>query len=144
MKDNSDSEVFGGVAITGATVTISNNITYLTPATLSRIDRPIGSFTGSFDVSGSLQCYLDTKVGGSSLLWQKIVNSTGSKPFDPAVIGISDSEFLAYQASYIKNKLSILDLKDNSDSEVFGGVAITGATVTISNNITYLTPTTYI
>lgn len=78
LKDNSDSKVFSGVAITGATVTITNNITYLTPNTLGRIDRPIGSFTGSFDVSGSLQCYLDTKVGGSSELWQKIVNSMSS------------------------------------------------------------------
>lgn len=78
LKDNSDSKVFSGVAITGATVTITNNITYLTPNTLGRVDRPIGSFTGSFDVSGSLQCYLDTKVGGSSELWQKIVNSMSS------------------------------------------------------------------
>lgn len=78
LKDNSDAQSFNGVAITGATVTISNNITYLTPNTLGRIDRPIGSFTGAFDVSGSLQCYLDTKSGGSSALWQKIANSTGS------------------------------------------------------------------
>lgn len=78
IKDNSDATVYGGVAITGATITISNNISYLTPATLSRVDRPIGSFSGALDISGSLQCYLDTKAGGSSALWQKIVNSTGS------------------------------------------------------------------
>lgn len=78
IKDNSDAQVFGGVAITGATITISNNITYLTPTTLSRVDRPIGSFTGALDISGSLQCYLDTKSGGSSALWQKIVNASGS------------------------------------------------------------------
>lgn len=78
IKDNSDAQVFSGVAITGATITISNNISYLTPTTLSRVDRPIGSFTGALDVSGSLQCYLDTKSGGSSALWQKIVNATGS------------------------------------------------------------------
>lgn len=78
IKDNSDSQVFNGVAITGATITINNNITYLTPTTLNRVDRPIGSFTGALDVSGSLQCYLDNKSGGSSALWQKIVNATGS------------------------------------------------------------------
>ena len=78
IKDNSDSTVYGGVAITGATITISNNITYLTPATLNRVDRPIGSFSGALDISGSLQCYLDNKTGGSSALWQKIVNSSGS------------------------------------------------------------------
>ena len=53
------------IAITGASVTISNNITYLTPETLGTVDSPIGSFTGTFDVSGSLDCYLDTKANGS-------------------------------------------------------------------------------
>lgn len=78
IKDNADSVTYNNVAVTGATITISNNISYVTPSTLSRVDRPIGSFTGTLDISGSLQCYLDTKAGGSSALWQKIVGYTGS------------------------------------------------------------------
>ena len=51
------------IPITGASVTIANNITYLTPSTLSEVDKPIGSFTGGFEVSGSLNAYL-RKTGG--------------------------------------------------------------------------------
>lgn len=46
------------IPITSSSITINNNITYLTPSTLSRVDIPIGSFTGSFEVTGSLEAYL--------------------------------------------------------------------------------------
>lgn len=51
------------IPITSASITISNNITYLTPSTLAEVDKPIGSFTGTFDVSGSVEAYL-RKTGG--------------------------------------------------------------------------------
>ncbi|AJF40901.1 tail protein [Vibrio phage phi 3] len=57
ITDNSDGEEYD-IAITGGSLTINNNITYLTPSTLSRVDTPIGSFTGTFDVSGSVEAYL--------------------------------------------------------------------------------------
>lgn len=56
------------IAITGASITINNNITYLTPETLGQVDEPIGSFTGTFEATGSLQCYLNTKDNGSAAL----------------------------------------------------------------------------
>lgn len=54
------------IPITSATVTINNNITYLTPSTLSRLDIPIGSFTGTFDVSGTLEAYLRDRDPGDA------------------------------------------------------------------------------
>ena len=56
------------IAITGGNLTIVNNITYLTPETLGVIDKPIGSFSGSRQISGTLTCYLDTKANGSNQL----------------------------------------------------------------------------
>lgn len=53
------------IPITGASVSINNNITYLTPSTLAEVDQPIGSFTGGFDVTGSIQAYLKTSVGAT-------------------------------------------------------------------------------
>lgn len=67
------------IAITGATITLSNNITYLTPETLGEVDIPIGSFTGTFDVSGSLQCYLDTKSNGSAQLLRDMQSFTSTR-----------------------------------------------------------------
>jgi hypothetical protein len=62
MKDNSDNQEYT-IPITGGSITINNNITYLTPDTMSRLDQAIGSFTGTFEVTGSLTAYL--RVAGS-------------------------------------------------------------------------------
>ena len=77
LKNNDTSAVYN-VAITGGTITINNNVTYLTPTTLSRVDKAIGSFTGALDISGNITCYVDTKVNGSSTLWKDIQAATSS------------------------------------------------------------------
>jgi len=51
------------IPLTGASVSINNNITFVTPNTLSEVDIPIGSFTGAFEVTGSLDAYLRTGTG---------------------------------------------------------------------------------
>ena len=45
------------------TLTINNNVTYLTPNTLAEVDNAIGSFTGSFEVTGTIEAYLRDNVG---------------------------------------------------------------------------------
>lgn len=57
---------FYNVPITGASVSINNNITYLTPETLAEVDKPIGSFTGTFDVSGNIDAYLRATNGAGT------------------------------------------------------------------------------
>lgn len=52
------------IPITSATITINNNITYLTPSTLAEVDVPIGSFTGHFEVTGTIEAYA-RKVAGA-------------------------------------------------------------------------------
>ena len=46
------------VAITGGSLTIANNLTYLTPANLGVVNTPITYFTGTRAISGSLTAYL--------------------------------------------------------------------------------------
>ena len=64
------------IAIIGGSITIANNITYLTPETLGIVDQPIGSFTGTRQVSGTLNCYLDTKSNGSNELLKNLSAAT--------------------------------------------------------------------
>ena len=64
------------IAITGGSITIANNITYLTPETLGQVDKPIGSFSGARQISGSLTCYLDTKSNGSNQLLSDLSAAT--------------------------------------------------------------------
>lgn len=64
------------IAITGGSITVANNVTYLTPETLGVVDQSIGSFTGTRTVSGSLTCYLDNKTDGSNSLLTALQGAT--------------------------------------------------------------------
>ena len=64
------------INITGGSITIANNVTYVTPETLGVVDKPIGSFTGARQVSGSLTMYLDTKSNGSNQLLTDLAAAT--------------------------------------------------------------------
>ena len=53
--------------ITGGSITLSNNLTYLTPANLGVVNLPITYFTGTRSITGTLTAYLrsgNTATGG--------------------------------------------------------------------------------
>ncbi len=71
------------VAVTGGSLTIANNLTYLTPANLGVVNRPFTYFTGTRAISGSLNCYLRAGSSNSSgLLADLLAGSTTD--VDPA------------------------------------------------------------
>ena len=72
------------INITGGSLTIANNVTYVTPETIGVVDKPIGSFTGARVVSGSLTMYLDNKDNGSNDLLSDLAAATDmvSNAFD--------------------------------------------------------------
>ena len=51
------------IALTGGSFTISNNLTYLTPANLGVVNRPITYFTGTRAVTATVNAYLKTGTG---------------------------------------------------------------------------------
>jgi hypothetical protein len=64
------------INITGGSLTIANNVTYVTPETIGVVDKSIGSFTGARTVSGSLNMYLDSKDNGSNELLTDLAGAT--------------------------------------------------------------------
>ena len=63
------------LTLTGGNITITNNISFLTPEELGIVNRPIGHVTGTRSVSGSMTCYLslDTAAtNNSSDFWADI------------------------------------------------------------------------
>jgi hypothetical protein len=74
-----DNTIAYAIAITGGNLSITNNITYITPETLSIVDTPIGSFSGARSMTGQLTCYLDTKDNGSSTLIRNLSNNLSTK-----------------------------------------------------------------
>jgi hypothetical protein len=66
------------IALTGGSLTISNNVTYLTPANLAVVNKPVTYFTSTRAISGSLNCYLRTGSGNSSDLMSALLASSSS------------------------------------------------------------------
>ena len=64
------------INITGGSITIENNVTYVTPETIGIVDKPIGSFTGARTINGSMTMYLDTKSNGSNQLLTDLAAAT--------------------------------------------------------------------
>ena len=66
------------LTLTGGNITISNNMTYLTPETLGIVNQPLGHVTGTRSVSGNFTCYLNTPSSGNSSadLFEDIIEST--------------------------------------------------------------------
>lgn len=77
LKDMDSGKVYN-IPITGGTITVNNNVTYLTPNTLSRVDIPIGSFTGAFELTGSLTAYMNDQSMGSAELYEDLVTALKS------------------------------------------------------------------
>ena len=66
------------VVLTGGNVTITNNITFLTPETLGVVNQPIGHVTGTRSVSGNFTCYLNSEDNSSAELFENLIEDTES------------------------------------------------------------------
>lgn len=66
------------VPVTGGSLSIENNITFLTPEELGKINSAIGHFTGTRSISGSLTCYLNTGANNSEGLFDDLATDTST------------------------------------------------------------------
>ena len=66
------------LTLTGGNVTISNNMTYLTPETIGIVNQPLGHVAGTRSVTGSFTCYLNTPATGASStdLFEDLIGDT--------------------------------------------------------------------
>lgn len=62
--------------LTGGSITLSNNISYLTPAELGKVNQPLGHVTGTRSISGSFTAYLDEQTNGTIDLLEDIQSAT--------------------------------------------------------------------
>ena len=71
-------------AITGGSITFENNISYLTPEEICRVNQPIGHVTGNRNISGNFTCYLDAGTHSSG-------NATSADLFDDLAKAVDTS-----------------------------------------------------
>jgi hypothetical protein len=70
------------VALTGGSLTIANNLTYLTPANLGVVNQPVTYFTGTRAISGSINAYLRAGATNTAGLLADMLTSS-STDVDP-------------------------------------------------------------
>ena len=69
------------VTLTGGSITINNNIAYITPSNLGVVNTPIGYYTGTRSITGSLNAYLKTGTAGDTgTLLSDILTTSTSAP----------------------------------------------------------------
>lgn len=76
---SASSQNTGGTAsivLTGGNITITNNITYVTPETLGEVNQPLGHVTGTRSVGGSITCYLNAADDSSADLFTDVIGET--------------------------------------------------------------------
>lgn len=64
------------VVLTGGSITFENNITFLTPEELCRVNQPIGHVLGARSISGNFTCYLNPDAGASADLFDDLITAT--------------------------------------------------------------------
>jgi hypothetical protein len=77
------------IVLTGGSFTVENNLNFLMPEELGKVNQTIGNITGVRSISGSLTCYYDTDLSGgkSSELWNDLITgqSGGGSGTIPAI-----------------------------------------------------------
>jgi hypothetical protein len=74
------------LALTGGSLNITNNITFLTPEALGVVNSPCGHFTGQRVISGNMTAYLKSGTGGNdtaTLLNDVLTHSNSAAGADP-------------------------------------------------------------
>jgi hypothetical protein len=85
------------LALTGGSITISNNITYITPAILGIVNQAITYYTGVRSVTGTLNAYLNTgALTGITQETVSITKGTGELLKDLLAVAATETEPMFY------------------------------------------------
>jgi len=66
------------LTLTGGSITVSNNMTFLTPETLGVVNTPLDHVTGTRSISGSFTCYLNNATNSSMDLFENLIEGTST------------------------------------------------------------------
>jgi hypothetical protein len=100
---------YANIAITGGNITISNNLTYLTPANLGVVNIPITYFTGTRSVTANVTAYLKTGSGTSAELLKDMLNASQSSTANKfeAVIKVGGNNDTRFEITMPTTQLTI-------------------------------------
>lgn len=119
LQDTDSASTSYQLPITGGSITISNNITYLTPESLGVLNKPCAHFTGARTVNGNLTAYLRTDTNYSADLMAKLQSelTVGTDPenFDMDIYvggGPSDRPAIQLSLPHAHLVVPVINLED--------------------------------
>jgi hypothetical protein len=110
------------VPITGGSLTIDNGITYLTPEELGVVNKPIGSFTGTRGITGSLTAYLNTGTQNTGGLLNDLLaaDTTVTHEFDVTIHvgGGANTPRASFQMPHANLVIPTVNVEDVISTEI--------------------------
>lgn len=103
------------IVLTGGSINFENNISYLTPEELGKVNIPIANITGSRAISGNLTCYLDTGAGKSAALFNDLVGDTSTvrNTVDMAVnVGGTGTPSISFDMQFAHLEIPVINVED--------------------------------
>lgn len=105
------------VALTGGSFTVNNNITYVTPEILGVVNSPIGYFTGTRAISGTLNAYLKTGTNNTAQLLTDMLagsatNTETKFSLDLAIGGSSNGVRVELDLPAVMLQIPTIDTQD--------------------------------
>jgi hypothetical protein len=91
LTSNAATPVIYTVALTGGSLSIANNVTYLTPANLGTLNVPCTYFTGTRTITSNVTAYLKTGTGSPSALLADLLTANSTENKFSALISIGGS-----------------------------------------------------
>lgn len=129
-----NSSVTYSLALTGGSITLSNNITYLTPANLGVVNTPVTYFTGTRAVSGTLNCYLKTgsNTDSGKLLDNMLDDSSNVEPAFALTLHIGGSSSTKPRVSLVMPSVVLQIPTINTEQVVSTAINFTAQGLTSS------------
>lgn len=122
------------VPITGGSLTIDNNVTFLTPEELGVVNRPIDHFTGTRSISGTVTAYLNTGHINTAGLLNLLANDLGSvnNSFEISLsVGGTNPPYVEFEVGTAQLSIPTVVTEDIMSTEVtFIGQGSTGLEAT--------------
>ena len=111
----------------------------MTPETLGIVDQPIGSFTGTRQISGTLNCYLDTKSNGSNELLKNLSAATNlvTNSFDMSLFmggGSSSTPVIEFDIPKAHVQIPVIEVADVISTNI--EFMALGTTISSTNEMT--------
>lgn len=132
------------IPITGGSVSIANNVTYITPENLGVVNQPIGYFTGTRAITGTLTAYLKSGANASGGLLSDVLaglsTTTETKYFVQVEVGgITNATRVEFEMPATMVQVPTIDAQDVISTSIaftaqaFDGTSSLAATLLNAN-----------